>query len=113
MTDGIELLIFNTESVQDWHFSLLSQAESEVDDEEAVLSGVWTREQGVVFLLSDLIKNEYDGMIDDILLKNNFSSLKFLAGFREDLVRCLVRDAFRSIDWHDLAREVIRRRNER
>lgn len=110
--DNLELLIFNTERVQVWHFSVLQYVEENVDNHDAVAEGTWTREQGVVFLLSDALKEKYEMMIDDIEVRHIAGHPPYMKEFRQDLIRELAHAALAVVDWNALARAVIARRSE-
>jgi hypothetical protein len=113
MNHGVELLIFNTQSVETEHKRLGRKAIAEAPTCPQVREGTWSVEEAKVFNLADMLKDWYENMIDDINVDRHGYVCQMETPnaaeereFRQHLIQELTRRAFEQIDFEELARSI-------
>jgi hypothetical protein len=110
--NDVEVLMFNTESIQNIHLEMGRQALKEAPTCEQVRDEVWTLEEARRFLLADSLKDWYEWMVDDIRVKRDgYMPREFIADweYRQNLIATFAQRAVENLDFHELAQTILDR----
>jgi hypothetical protein len=110
--DDVEVLMFDTESIQNIHLEMGRRALRDGHRDTAVKEGTWTVEQGQLYLLADMLRSWYEDIIDDIRIRRHGYKPRQTAAeweYRQTLIATFARRAFEALDFHELARTILDR----